>query len=132
MIDVTFQLLLYFLLTTEFREDEGQIPGSICGRGGGRPPVVQNPQVTITLRSTGDVFQSCQYEVDNRPPVDSPTSLRQTLEDLSNDYDRETTVIDLKCVGAVRWKYVVEAYNAAVHNRFGRISFHPPDGSIRM
>ena len=29
MIDVTFQLLLFFLLTCEFRESEGMIPGTL-------------------------------------------------------------------------------------------------------
>jgi biopolymer transport protein ExbD len=127
MIDVTFQLLLYFLLTTEFREDEGQIPGSICGPGINTRQVLRPPTVTITLRSTGEMFQSCQYEVDDRPPVDDPLVLRQTLEYAANDLDRDETVINLKCVGSVRWKYVVEAYNAAVHNSFGKISFHRPD-----
>ena len=55
MIDVTFQLLLYFLLTTEFREDEGQIPGSICGPGISSQPILRSPTVSITLRSTGVV-----------------------------------------------------------------------------
>ena len=120
MIDVTFQLLLYFLLTSEFREDEGQIPGTLYGGGPG--PAVRVPEIEITLQPTGDYFQSCQYTIENRPPVDDPESLRLALADAGADLDRNRTVVKLRCMGAVRWKYLVEAYNAAVFNRFSRIN----------
>ena len=123
MIDVTFQLLLYFLLTADFREQEGQIPGTLPGGTN----VCEAPKIEIAIMPVGEMFQSCQYEVDNRPPVTTPRVLRETLEEMKKTFDTSRTVIHLKCAGAVRWKYVVEAYNAAVFNNFAQISFQPVD-----
>ena len=52
MIDVTFQLLLFFLLTCEFRPTEGVIPGSLPENGplvGPKVAPVRLDPITIRL-----------------------------------------------------------------------------------
>lgn len=121
MIDVTFQLLLYFLLTTEFRKDEGQIPGTLPNITG-KKSAVKPTRITIVIRPTGDVYEGCQYEVDNRPPVDNPQALRSTLQEFKGIKGKDAAVV-IKSYGTVRWKFIVEAFNAAVYNRFNKIGF---------
>ncbi len=51
MIDVTFLLLIYFLLTTTFRQDEGQLPGTLPGKV---THVVPPPEtIPVQLRAVG-------------------------------------------------------------------------------
>jgi len=49
MIDVTFQLLLFFLLACQFRPQEGSLPGTLPGGGDGPQPM----PIKIALRPTG-------------------------------------------------------------------------------
>jgi len=64
MIDVTFQLLLFFLLTCEFRETEGNIPGTLPSKGNIIQLVEQNPPpepIQIQVRASAD-RSSASYE----------------------------------------------------------------------
>ncbi len=123
MIDVTFQLLLYFLLTTEFRRDEGQIPGSLPPVGGIRDRARIRPNlVEIVLTGTGTWRESCRYEIAGRPPVDGAAALRRTLAGVKQQAGAESAVV-IRTRGAVRWRYAVEAFNAAVHGGFRKIGF---------
>ncbi len=80
MIDVTFLLLIYFLTTTTFRQDEGQLPGTLPGKCDRNhpPPVI----VPVQLRAVGDDCQSVLYSIDGEDqPLRSP---RELLESLGN------------------------------------------------
>ncbi len=126
MIDVTFQLLLYFLLTTEFRKDEGQIPGTLPSLSGAKA-AVKPTKIEIVLRPRGVYYEKCQYEVDGRPPVDHAEQLRNTLGDFKTIKGENAAVV-IRSVGTVRWMYIVEAFNAAVYNRFKKIGFGSTGG----
>jgi biopolymer transport protein ExbD len=126
MIDVTFQLLLYFLLTTTFRKDEGQIPGTLPNITG-KQSAVKPTRIEIVLRPTGEVYEGCQYEVDNRPPVDNPKALRDLLNDLKQVKGVEAAIV-IRSYSTVRWKFIVEAFNAAVYNKFKKIGFGSAGG----
>ena len=65
MIDVTFQLLLFFLLTFQFREREGQIPGSLpnTGQGGQADQVELLVPIRISLRPVNQTATRVIYEV---------------------------------------------------------------------
>ena len=61
MIDVTFQLLLFFILTFTFRESEGLIPGTLPGNFQGEPaPDAQSIHIKIHTAAgdpTGVVYE---------------------------------------------------------------------------
>jgi len=70
MIDVTFQLLLYFLLTYSVRKDEGQIPGTLpstTGQSAQKP--LQHKTIKIKMAATGVFRDQVQYTIDRKSVV---------------------------------------------------------------
>lgn len=130
MIDVTFQLLLYFLLTSTFRENEGQIPGSLPAKGGisARQVTPLKPiRIMLIPRSGGDggYNTSVLYDVDNLQPVDSPAELYRILLSRKQAVRSDEVPVMIHAPPSVRWQFVVEAFNAAVHVKFKNIGFAP-------
>jgi len=121
MIDVTFQLLLFFLLTCEFRESEGVIPGTLAG--GPHPDVVLPDPIQIRLRPSFD-RQSAFYEMTG--VFTAITSVRELGDLLRLRQEqlgsREAPVV-IYPNPDVPWGFVVEAFNQAKRARFSKIGF---------
>jgi biopolymer transport protein ExbD len=120
MIDVTFQLLLYFLLTSTFREDEGQIPGSLPSKGGAASDDTPLKPIRIVLEPRGAARDMVQYDVSNLPTIIQPRELHEVLKRLQKS---DEIPVVIKPRADVRWKYVVEAFNAAVAAKYKNIGF---------
>jgi biopolymer transport protein ExbD len=124
MIDVTFQLLLYFLLTSTFKPDEGQIPGSLPEKGLSVPS--PRPPIRIVLEPRGVNHEFVSYEIDSLKTFDQEKEedlfLRLQARQQSGSATDETPV-QIHPWSSVRWKYVVAAFNAAVRARYKNISF---------
>ena len=126
MIDVTFQLLLYFLLTCTFRPDEGQIPGSLPSEVGvTTQQTAPLKPIRVVLQPRGQNRQSVQYEVDNLPPIDHPSELYRVLMGRQEAIGSNEVPVVIHARGDVRWKFVVEVFNAAVRAKFKNIGFAP-------
>ena len=126
MIDVTFQLLLYFLLTSTFAKDEGQIPGTLPG--GGTPPPETLIPIRIVLSPIGVNFENAQYELAGLAPIIKAEELAVVLKGKAQALGtarREKIPVVVKADPSVRWEYVVEAFNAARNAKFKRIGFAP-------
>jgi len=125
MIDVTFQLLLFFLLTCEFRESEGNIPGTLPAKGNIVQQVQQEPPpdpIQIRLRLVAD--RTAAYEMTGVPVViNSPAELHGHLETRKNQLGSADVPIVIYPSADVPWDYVVEAFNQAVRARFTKIGF---------
>ena len=129
MIDVTFQLLLFFLLTIVFRMEEGMIPGSLPQKGLGESSVdpLKEP-ITVRLLADGEFGKDVIFEVDSR----SFTSGKE-LYDFFDERIKylggstESPVI-IAPQGAVRWQWVVEVFNQAARAKFQEIGFAPATG----
>lgn len=119
MIDVTFQLLIFFMVTIEFREKEGHIPGSLPGES--QP--IENLTVNIKLRSTDVDYDTCEYVIDDRPPIYDANELIDVLGEI-REMKPEASVL-IKTSQIVRWNFCMEAYNAAMTHKFKRVSFAP-------
>jgi len=126
MIDVTFQLLLFFLLTCEFRESEGQIPGTLPSKGN----IMQNvkddpPPDPIRIRIRPSINRgAANYEITGVSVViTSPEELHQTLLGRQQQLgSREVPIIILPSQD-VAWEFVVEVFNQAVRAKFEKIGF---------
>lgn len=130
MIDVTFQLLLYFLLTSTFRENEGLIPGSLPAQGGVAAKQVTplKPIRIMLVPSSGEdggYNDKALYDVDNLQPVDSPAELYKLLLGRKKAVRSDEVPVVIHAPAEVRWRFVVEAFNAAVHAKFRNIGFAP-------
>ncbi len=132
LIDVLFMLLLFFLLSTRFRQEEGDIPGSLPYSGGTEEVsgTADLKQVEITVRPVGgEKRDSAIFELKN-----NNLEIR-TADELYQSLQRVRTGIGAKADEApvlisptreVRWAFVVEAFNQAVRARFKNIGFIPP------
>lgn len=123
MIDVTFQLLLYFLLTSTFRKDEGQIPASLPAAGGQASETPPFRPIRIVIMPQGNLRDQVMYTVDNNPPTKDPAQLYVYLESRARTGDPKEIPVLIKSDGFSRWKYVVEAFNASVRAKFQKIAF---------
>jgi biopolymer transport protein ExbD len=126
MIDVTFLLLLFFLLTFVFRPLEGKLPGSLPGTGGDRePPRIERP-LRITLRPTGRDRTGAVYEVDGHGPlIRTPRELARVLERQAALDGAEKRPVVIMPRGDVQWRWAVEAFNQSVRAKFEKIGFAP-------
>ena len=126
MIDVTFQLLLFFLLTCEFRESEGVIPGTLPVIGDGRIVMIPPPQadpIQIRLIPSAD-RQSASYELTGVSTViTSPRELGKLLKVRQEQLGSREVPVVIYPRPDVPWGFVVEAFNQANKARFQKIGF---------
>lgn len=132
MIDVVFQLLIYFVVTANFMLDEGVLTAKLP-QGAGAPPeqrLEPPPQpLEIKLSSTGSI--GVNIEVAGVHRASSFTELADTLASLQYDPDAGRTTgafkpddpLLISPAGEVRWQHVVNAFNAAVQARYTNVRF---------
>ena len=132
MIDVIFQLLIYFVVTASFAVGEGIIPAQLPV-GPGKPKDDTKPPtrpLNIVVKSAGVTNTSYRLYLEGAPrPPTTFSELWETLAALRYDpntgqgtYKSDNPVI-IKPDGDVRWQHVVNAFNAAVRARYTNISF---------
>ncbi|MBT3198536.1 MAG: hypothetical protein HN350_01350 [Phycisphaerales bacterium] len=114
MIDVTFLLLTYFLLTTVFRQEEGQLPGTLPKTGPGPIDLIVK-EIPLHVRAVGDASQSVVYSLGGEHQMlRSPRELFESLRSRSGRADDNSNLlIVIQPDRAVRWRHVVEAINQA-------------------
>lgn len=132
MIDVTFQLLLFFILTCEFRVEEGRIPGTLPPIEGLRSSEVITPkEIKISLQRTGFTEDGGRLEVTyfiNRTDGSSTPQqlflkLQQRQRDLGGLTEAQEVPIVIEPNDDVPWEFVVEAFSQAVRAKFKKIGF---------
>ena len=123
MIDVIFQLLIYFVITANFMIDEGTIiatlPGNAATDGPPPPPSVDIP---VEIRSSNDGI-TYTLLVDNRP-MENVTELYGYLSTRKKDQP-----VQLIPQGNVRWQHVVNVFNTCIRAEMENVSFLQPTAS---
>ncbi|MCC5829855.1 MAG: biopolymer transporter ExbD [Phycisphaeraceae bacterium] len=116
MIDVVFQLLIYFIVTANFALDEGLLTAQLPERGQGVAATSEEARridIHITSFGAGDPLA---YTIRVEPGIGRPrnfTELRTHLQQAKQgEYTEETPVI-IHADATVRWQHVVNAFNAA-------------------
>ena len=131
MIDVTFQLLLFFILTFTFRQAEGQIPSTLPQKSNAVSvdKEIHRP-IHIRLRPVRDdrtgAMTGCMYEMSGvNISIRGAEELFQRLEGRKASLGEGATEVPIVICPRedVAWRYVIEAFNAAVHARFKNIGF---------
>jgi len=126
MIDVTFQLLLFFILTCEFRESEGNIPGTLPAKGNVVQQVDQTPPpdpIQIRLRASQD-RKSASYEMTGVSVLlGSAKELLERLKARQDQLGTDEVPVVILPNSDVPWEFVVEAFNQAVAARYKKIGF---------
>lgn len=128
LVDVTFLLMIFFVIAGSFDTWEGVLSSKMPAIGGsGAATAVALPVSPITIRLTrsgpGDGDVSLQIE--EFPP--SPKTFIELSERLAGiqklpGFDAETIVI-LQADDDVLWQHVVNGWNAAVRAGFKNLAY---------
>ncbi|KKM69590.1 hypothetical protein LCGC14_1449210 [marine sediment metagenome] len=127
MIDVTFQLLIFFLLACTFRVTEGQIEATLPNISGPQDkPKLKIEPIKVTLSAAGVDGMGVLIEVSGGGSVNDPLELDGVLVQLREQYKSDEVPVLIKPTGDVWWTHVVDAFNQAVRSKFKNIAFTPP------
>jgi biopolymer transport protein ExbD len=125
MLDVTFQLLIFFVLTASFAVGEGLLPATLpAGSGVADPAEAPQQPVNITLLSRG--LGEVTISVEGAPAMGNFSELYAWLNTQHvrrGGYIEEDTPIIIKPDAEVPWDHVVNAFNAAVRAKFTNVNF---------
>lgn len=125
MIDVIFQLLIYFVITANFQIDEGTILATLPGNASDSPKTDDlDPPVVIELTS-GDDGVTYTLTVDGQR-LDGVTELHGYLSgQVSGGRIAIDDQVQIKPQGVVRWQHVVNVFNACVRAELEQVGFAP-------
>ncbi len=116
MIDVTFLLLIFFLVTTTFERAEGILSSKLPKDRGAAAVALPISPIVVRLSPSGPGGDDCTIQVDNFPNVPADfLELADYLRQIQGKpgFDEETPVV-VVAAHDVRWDHVVGAWNAAV------------------
>ena len=120
MIDVTFQLLLYFLLTTTFLAPKKQLMGTVPSPAG-RPSILL--PIHVVVEPAGPSNGVAQYQIDDEQPTRDAGQVYSALAArVQLAGDAEIPVV-IHASRDVRWAYVIEVFNAASSAGFKAVTF---------
>ena len=128
MIDVTFQLLLFFLTATTWRLAEGQLPGSLPDpsrqlSAAAMEQLIKPVVIHLRCQAGGAVA----YDVLGAT-FGQPGPLAEHLAALRRALGSDEVPVVIQPDPDVPWEHVVEAYNQVLRSRFKTISLGQVSG----
>ncbi|MAJ46505.1 MAG: hypothetical protein CBC35_04265 [Planctomycetes bacterium TMED75] len=136
MIDVVFQLLIYFLLATNFALGEQVFRLDLPDRGGSQQTVdpfevVEEP-LRILVESSSSDENGLRIRIDG--PYPQPESLEQLERFLTENraeagigYFLEDHPVDIVPNESTHWGHVVDVFNATVRAGYLKVRFSEPE-----
>ncbi len=128
MIDVTFLLLIFFLVTTTFERAEGILASDLPEAGPVQAVPLPISPIVIRLTQQGLGHDDFVIRIDRfeHAPQDLealPAFLRQIQQ--QPGFDKQTPVV-IVAGNEVRWDHVVGCWNAALRAGCTRVAFAEP------
>lgn len=126
MIDVIFQLLIYFVITANFMIDEGTIiatlPGDASPTSEVKPP--DDPPILIEMGPTADGIGYVMRIKGN--PIAGTTGLHSYLEgQIAGGSLAKDRQVQIQPQDKVRWQHVVNVFNTCVSLELSNVGFAP-------
>ena len=128
MIDIIFQLLIFFMLMPSFQSHEGYLTTNLPKDQGPnpRPPEILE-RIKIELLDEGNEGEGVSIVLNDTQSLgDNFEGLRAALEGYRAQGLQPTHPILISPTMAVRHKFVVRAFDAAVTARFTNVNFAVP------
>lgn len=124
LIDVMFTLMLYFLVASHARANEGQLPTSLpnVSAPAAAQAQVPLPEIRLKLRPTGDGLKVTYFMDASGVGIDTEQVLYERLMARQAQITADAPVI-IEAGDDVRWEFLVAAFNQAVRARFKNIAF---------
>ena len=128
MIDIIFQLLIFFLLTPTFQSHEGYLTTNLPRDQGPNPTTQQNMErIKIELLDEGNEGEGVSIILNDTQSLgDNFDNLRAALEGYRAQGLQPSHPVLISPTMAVRHKFVVRAFDAAVMARFTSVHFAVP------
>jgi len=129
MIDVTFLLLIFFLVTTTFERAEGLLTSRMPDQGEGPRVALPIDPIVVRLIPADPVGQKVAIHIDNvaSMAIGSFEELKDALVTLHDEpgVDIDTPVVII-ADDDVLWDHVVASWNAAIRARCHHVAFGEP------
>ena len=130
LMDVTFLLLIFFVLTSNFAVGEGVLPAELPrGHAAYKPTSDPVTPLTIQVRTRGGGSLDIVYEVIGSDVVTNPEELFRLLASLQrnehnpNGFFLPKDPVVIQPNEDVPWGDVVEAFNQAVRAKYQDVNF---------
>ncbi len=124
MMDVCFQLLIFFILTASFTVGEGILPAYLPFGQGPSTSEDEPPEqpLNIVLSSAGgdDIKIMIEGSAD---ALTSFKSLYSRMQDLRRTVYDEKSPVNIRPDANVPWKHVVNCFNQAIRAKFKSVNF---------
>ena len=133
MIDVTFLLLVYFMVATQFKVGEELYRMDLPDRGPARAPVdpfeLDEEPLRIRVASVG--YAMGDYRLELVGPYPQPASFADLYDFLRRRQISETTVgglfaadhpIIIEPTKSTQWQHALETFNAAARARYSNVT----------
>lgn len=136
LIDVTFLLLVYFMIATSFTSSEEAYRTDIPSReglGSGDPFQIDDDPLRIEVNSTGLGPEMYRLRIDG--PFPQPTSFddlftflasRQVRADVTGGMFEPEHPIVIQPTRTTSWEHAMQAYNAAARAKYSNVTFAKP------
>ena len=123
MIDVTFQLLIYFLVTSAFIPDEGQIPGSLPSKSVSQSESPLKPiELQVGPAVDGEMKRIARYTI--KSSQKTTTDANDLFKLLASSHQKGDDVpLIIQVQDMVRGEFVVEAFNQGTRAHYKKIGF---------
>ena len=140
MIDVVFQLLIYFLLATNFALGEQVFRLDLPERGGSQdqmdPFEMPEEPLRIVVESVGPEDEDLRISIEG--PYSQPGSLQELEQFLSGNrvgngsgFFLEDHPVDIVPRDTTHWGHVVDVFNATVRAGYLKVRFSDPEPGSR-
>ncbi len=129
MIDVVFQLLLFFLLGCRFIQEEGQLQANLPPIAGpDEIPALQVDPIRISLRATGRDDRGVLIEITGTDVAytEIPKLYKYLVHLKRRQAEGDDVPVFINPLGRVRWTFVVDAFNQAIRAEYKTIGFAQP------
>ncbi len=126
MVDVVFLLLIFFIVTTDFRRPEGLLASRLPQQSGQSQSVaLPISPIIITVKQTGPTPSDYKLHVEGFTTAPQTfTDLTTFLKEVKDNpgFDDKTPVV-IQAADDVQWDHIVGCWNAGVRAGFKHISF---------
>ncbi len=130
MIDIVFQLLLFFLLACQFRTAEGQIPANLPKVSGQKVTIKALDPIRIKLSAAGPKRMGVTIGIKGTNlTFASGNELYGYLKKIKDRYgDKEgKRPVYILPLGDVHWGHVVNAFNQGIRAKYKNVGFAPSE-----
>jgi len=125
MVDVIFLLLVFFVITASFIDDEGTLLATLPGNTRPEPPS-PTPEPTAVLIELASADDGVTYTLRaNGRAIDGVTDLHAYLVHRQTAGMHRDDPVEIKPQGTVRWQHVVNVFNACVRADLESVGFAP-------